>query len=91
MRLKKYFYVLRPLQAIRYIESGRGIPPVRFKEIVDAVAPAEICPGIEALLKQKRATSEMGRGEPIPELGRFIDADLGGMVKHSQVWDAPTC
>ena len=44
VRLKKYFYVLRPLLAIRYIESGQGLPPVRFEELVDAVAPAEIRP-----------------------------------------------
>ena len=76
VRLKKYFYVLRALLAIRYIESERGIPPVRFDELVDAVAPAEIRAGIRVLLDQKRATSEMGRGEPIPELGRFIEAEL---------------
>lgn len=76
VRLKKYFYVLRPLLAIRYIESRRGVPPVRFDELVDAVAPAEIRPAITALLKQKRVTSEMGRGDPIPELGRFIEAEL---------------
>ena len=62
--------------AIRYIETGRGIPPVRFEELVDAVAPAAIRPGIGKLLKQKRATSEMGRGKQIPELGRFIEAEL---------------
>ena len=76
VRLKEYFYVLRPLLAIRYIETGRGIPPVRFEELVDAVAPVAIRPGIGKLLKQKRATSEMGRGKQIPELGRFIEAEL---------------
>ena len=76
VRLKKYFYVLRPLLAIRYIESRWGIPPVRFGELVDAVAPAGIRPAITALLKQKRVTSEMGRGDPVPELGRFIEAEL---------------
>ena len=34
VRLTKYFYVLRPLLAIRYIENGRGIPPVRFDDLV---------------------------------------------------------
>ena len=82
-RLKKYFYVLRALLAIRYIESERGIPPVRFDELVDAVAPAEIRAGIRVLLDQKRATSEMGRGEPIPELGRFIEAEL---ERHGEVF-----
>ena len=76
VRLKKYFYVLRPLLAIRYIESGRGIPPVRFDDLVDAVAPEEIRPGIGVLLEKKRATPELGLGEPIPELGRFVEAEL---------------
>ena len=83
VRLKKYFYVLRPLLAIRYIENGRGIPPVRFDDLVNAVAPEEIRPGIGILLEQKRATSEMGRGKPIPELGRFIEAEL---ERHSEAF-----
>jgi len=45
VRLKKYFYVLRPLLAIRYIEAGLGVPPVEFEKLVDAVAPDVIKPG----------------------------------------------
>ena len=33
VRLKKYFYVLRPLLAIRHIEQGLGVPPVRFESL----------------------------------------------------------
>ncbi len=76
VRLKKYFYVLRPLLAIRHVESGRGLPPVRFAALVDAVAPVAIRPGIATLLEQKRVTSEMGYGAPIPQLGRFIETEL---------------
>ena len=76
VRLKKYFYVLRPLLAIRHIERGLGVPPVRFERLVDSVAPKAIRPGIAGLLELKRVTSEMGTGRPIPELGRFIEAEL---------------
>ncbi len=76
VRLKKYFYVLRPLLAIRYIEQERKVPPVPFESLVDAVAPAAIRPGIGRLLEVKRAISELGTGSPIPELGHFIDAEL---------------
>ena len=76
VRLKKYLYVLRPLLAIRHIESGRGLPPVRFDALVDAVAPAAIRPGIAELLERKRVTTELGLGEPIPALGRFIETEL---------------
>jgi uncharacterized protein len=76
VRLKKYFYVLRPLLAIRYIEHGNGIPPVRFEELVEAVAPDGIQATIAALLTLKRNTEELGLGDPIPEIGEFIESEL---------------
>ena len=79
VRLKKRFYlrcVLLPLLAIRYLERGLGIPPVRIDELVDAVAPSGIRAGIAELLERKRATSGLGLGPPIPELGRFIETEL---------------
>jgi len=75
-KLKKYFYVLRPLLAIRYIEKGLGIPPVEFQKLVDSVAPEEIRPGIAHLLVEKARTSELGYGEPIPEINEFIGSEL---------------
>jgi predicted nucleotidyltransferase len=75
-RLKKYFYVLRPLLAIRYNESDLGVPPVEFEKLVEAVAPDEIKGGISRLLAEKRKTSELGFGEPIPEINEFIAAEL---------------
>jgi len=76
-RLKKYFYVLRPLLAIRYIEAGLGVPPVKFEDLVDAVAPDTIKPSIARLLVVKSKTSELGYGDPIPELTEFIRTELG--------------
>ena len=76
VRLKKYFYVLRPLLAIRYIEAGFGVPPVEFRRLVGAVAPVSLKVHIEGLLALKRETSELGTGNPIPELDRFIKAEL---------------
>lgn len=75
-RLKKYFYVLRPLLAIRYIEADLGVPPVEFEKLVDAVAPEEIRPGIATLLRLKRKTSELGYGDPILEINEFITSEL---------------
>lgn len=76
VRLKKYFYVLRPLLAIRYIEAGLGAPPVEFEKLVAAVAPDEIKPGIERLLILKRKTPELGSGDRIAEINSFIENDL---------------
>ena len=76
VRLKKYFYVMRPLFAIRYIEAGLGIPPVRFQTLVDAVAPDNLKPGISKLIEIKSRTKELGYGEPIQEIGEFIEAEI---------------
>jgi predicted nucleotidyltransferase len=76
VRLKKYFYVLRPLLAIRHIEQGMGIPPVRFQDLVEVVAPTQIRPAISNLLALKAQTSELGLGDPVPEIGEFIEAEL---------------
>jgi hypothetical protein len=76
VRLKKYLYVLRPLLAIRYIEEGRGIPPVPFEELVDAVAPLDVREAIAELLALKRNTAELGLGAPIPAISHFIESEL---------------
>ena len=83
VRLKKYFYVLRPLLAIRHIEQGRGIPPVRFQELVELVAPPQIQPAISNLIESKALTSELGLGDPVPEIGAFIEGEL---ERHGQVF-----
>ena len=76
VRLKKYFYVLRPLFAIRHIEQGLGIPPVPFQELVDAAAPETIRSPIARLLALKRNTGELGLGASVPEIDDFIEREL---------------
>ncbi|WYD81122.1 MAG: nucleotidyltransferase domain-containing protein [Candidatus Electrothrix gigas] len=75
VKLKKYFYVLRPLLAIRYIEAGKGLPPVEFEQLVETVAPPAIRQGIASLLETKRCTPELGLGEPLPAINAFIAAE----------------
>ena len=76
VRLKKYFYVLRPLLASIHVERDLGIPPVNFEQLVDAVAPNHLRPGIAKLLALKRETPELGLGSAIPEISDFIAAEL---------------
>lgn len=76
VKLKKYFYVLRPLLAIRYIERNEAPPPVEFEKLVDSVAPGEIRPGVRELLALKRKSPEMGLGSPVREINEFIESEL---------------
>lgn len=76
VRLKKYFYVLRPLLALVYLEKFDRPPPVEFEVLLKAVAPIEILPGVESLLEIKRNSPELGLGDPIPEVNAFIESEL---------------
>jgi predicted nucleotidyltransferase len=76
VKLKRYFYVLRPLLALRYLLERKGVPPVRFEELVHAVAPEHLHQAIADLLELKRKTPEIGYGDAIPELGAFIQSEL---------------
>lgn len=76
VKQKKYFYVLRPLFAIRYIEAGLGVPPVRFSELVESVAPTSLLAPIEKLLELKRNAPEIGLGDRMPEINSFVEAEF---------------
>lgn len=75
--LKKYFYVLRPLLACRWIEAGRGFPPVEFEHLLEFESLEPILrERILELLKAKRSGAELVRGPRIPEISRFLEAEL---------------
>lgn len=77
VRLKKYFYVLRPLLATLWIEQGRGVAPMRFQELFEAiVTDPDLRDAIERLLAIKRAVGESEYGQPLSIINAFIDAEL---------------
>lgn len=77
MRLKKYFYVLRPLLAVRWVEAGKGVPPMRFDQLL---AGCELETGlreeINALLERKQRAGEAEYGPRRPLLHAFIQSEL---------------
>lgn len=74
---KKYFYVLRPLLAMRWIDLGLGPVPIEFSRLVEAtVSDAALRAAIEELLAAKRSGAELDRGPRIPVLGDFIEQEM---------------
>jgi predicted nucleotidyltransferase len=77
VRFKKYLYVLRPLLAARWIREGRGVPPMRFAELAEAVLADEaLIAEINRLLEVKMRAGEAATSAPWPALRAFIDAEL---------------
>lgn len=71
---KKYFYVLRPLLAMRWIDRGLGPVPMEFSKLVEATVPdPALRRAIDDLLSAKRTGDELDRGPRIPALSDFIE------------------
>jgi len=74
---KKYFYVLRPLLALRWIELELGPVPMEFSELVaKTVTDPNLWEAIENLIITKRAATEMDRAPRIPAISDFIDKEI---------------
>lgn len=75
--VKKYFYVLRPILAMKWIEEGRGIVPTDFNVAVEKLALDPVLKeAIAKLLESKRAGNELDKGEKIPPISDFIQSEL---------------
>lgn len=76
--LKKYFYVLRPLLAARWVQNTGGAAPIEFEKLLTLLQgePAVLAE-VQKLLEQKRNTPELGRSPTVPILNEFIESELG--------------
>ncbi|TYP68344.1 nucleotidyltransferase domain-containing protein [Paenibacillus methanolicus] len=80
VRLKKYFYVLRPIFACGWIEEKGTMPPIAFDALFEAQIPAdsELHAAIGELLARKIAGDELDLGPRIAALNDY----LGERISH---------
>ncbi|MCU9946846.1 nucleotidyltransferase domain-containing protein [Pseudomonas sp. PDM13] len=76
VRFKKYLYVLRPLLAVRWLDQGRGRPPMPFEDLLVTLDDAALLEETHALLQLKRAGTEATYGPRREVLHAFIEAQL---------------
>lgn len=73
---KKYFYVIRPLLACRWIDEHAAPPPVFFDTLKQQMPDHEIKARIDELQEQKIKMKEGEMGSRQAEIHRFIEAEL---------------
>lgn len=75
--LKKYFYVLRPLLSVRWLERYGKPAPIEFEKLLHLLdGDAGLVADVQALLVRKRAAPEMGLEPPVERIHAFIEREL---------------
>lgn len=75
--LKKYFYVLRPLLAVRWLEKHGHAAPIEFDKLLTLIdGERALLDAIHDLLEVKRGAPEMGLSPQIPAIHDFIEREL---------------
>ncbi|ONH50892.1 hypothetical protein SAMN04490182_1983 [Pseudomonas cedrina] len=75
--LKKYFYVLRPLLSVRWLEQFDTPAPIEFDKLRGVIErEPELQQAIDDLLVIKRASPEMGLSPQIIPIQQFIEREL---------------
>ncbi len=76
LKLKKYFYVLRPLLACKWIELKNEYPPVEFVSLLDLIDDKQFLDEILKLLEKKLNSNELDKGKKIEIINKNIEEML---------------
>jgi len=76
VKLKKYFYVLRPLLACKWILDKKCPPPMLFTDLIESELETDMKSIVYDLLKLKMNTPEVGEGKRIDRLNEYIEENL---------------
>lgn len=76
VKAKKYFYVLRPILACRWVLEKGCPPPMLFRHLVEDQLDAEIRPEVERLLEQKMVLPELKEIKRIERVNDYIETQL---------------
>ncbi|MFV0368540.1 MAG: DNA polymerase beta superfamily protein [Hyphomicrobiaceae bacterium] len=77
VKLKRYFYLIRPLLSLQWIVENETLPPMNLQQLMRAVAlPADVAGAIEELHERKRSTPELGFGRRVAVIDAWVAGEL---------------
>ena len=76
VKAKKYFYVLRPVLACRWILDKDTPPPMLFSELVETELDPALLPDIDRLLNLKMNAPEIKTIPKIESINRYLDSSI---------------
>ncbi|MEM1319865.1 MAG: nucleotidyltransferase domain-containing protein [Bacteroidota bacterium] len=77
INIKKYFYVLRPLLAARWIITQQGVPPLEFKDLLTSLeGETDLLAAIHKLWERKLKAKEGEFTPVIPIIQEFVHEEM---------------
>ncbi len=78
VNLKKYFYIIRPAMALKWIREHPNIPaPMNFQALVKGCdLEASLCSALDALLLAKSKSKEIGLAPRVAVIDAFITSEF---------------
>lgn len=94
VKAKKYFYVLRPVLACKWILHHRAKPPMLFSELMEGELEEGLKPAVNRLLDLKMNAPEIKEIARVSQLNDYLDQSIEQLrneiavfdVKHSADW-----
>jgi hypothetical protein len=85
VKIKKYFYVLRPILACKWLEANKTVAPMDFEELLDSqISDMELHNEIKKLLKKKRAGEELDIEAKIDIINEFIEGEIAYYEEYAK-------
>jgi uncharacterized protein len=77
IKTKEYFYILRPLLAVEWIERGYGVAPTEFKALLEKLVDnTALMTAILRVITDKRQETEKDTRPPEPLILDYIEREL---------------
>ena len=76
VKAKKYFYVLRPVLACRWILDKGSSPPMLFSELMEAELDPVLLPDVNRLLDLKMNAPEIKTIPKIESINHYLDSSI---------------
>lgn len=90
VKIKKYFYVLRPVLACLWIEQKNEMPPMEFRDLLELIKGDALLVGeIHELLRKKESGDELDLQPVIKPINEFLERELQELEEKANEMKAP--
>jgi uncharacterized protein len=90
VKIKKYFYVLRPVLACIWIERYNSVPPIEFQTLVEELlVEGPLKKEILTLLERKISGDELNLEPKITSINDFLEKEINRLEEYTKTLRAP--